>query len=244
MYKDQKGFSLLKILLTMGLLAITGFIGWSIWNANKDNDADLEPHTNLTIFEQSAPEQIRTSPKIPQNFREYKNEAYGFSFAYPEAVGDIVSADTQSNRNILVYEKSTDSPNTFSKYTQSPLYVRVDNVEGFVVGAKKYGPILELKDDKWIVSAQEGGDVNNGGYKIGSEYETSLVTTNNMTKVYDFSYQYEGCYRAHWLFKSKNSFTSIMLPAVCADEIGTIPQNRLDDYNSVAKQVLDTLFIK
>ena len=253
-FKNSDGFSVVHTLLILVIIGIIGFTGWYVWNASKEANKNLEVKNrtstvNKTNVAKSEPSKTSAKdtplePEIPQGYTKYSNEAYGFSFAYPSAVGEIKDTNIQGNEKILVYAKSADTRDTFAQYTQSPLYVQVNRTEDYTTGAAKYGPTLEFDAGKWIVSAKEGGDVNNGGKAIGSEYKAPQAAVINGIKVYDFSYQDEGCYRTHWVFKTDKAFTSIMLPSVCADAIDTIPQDRLDSYKKVTSQVLKTLFIK
>jgi hypothetical protein len=233
-HKSPKGFTAVEALIIILVVAALAFGGWYVWNKNNEDSTSNSSSQTTKTEDQSM-------MNIPEGWKQYKNEDYGFSFYYPEKVGPLMEGDTGGNPDILTYVKSVDNENAFANYTQSPLYVRVDKKEGFTTSAAKYGPVLEFKNGKWIVSSEDGGDINNGGYDIGSEYKAQTVKTGEGNLVYNFSYTDEGCHRTVWVFQQEQAFVTITLPAVCADEIDTIPQERLDDYQKVSDQMLETL---
>ena len=250
---NSKGFSIVEVVLVTVVLALLAGTGWYVWSHQDGHDAKqtpikettAQPAKQTTIQSSGKGAEIDEGvPKIPEGFTQYISEAYGFAFAYPSPVGKIEDADKHGVESILLYAQSARVENAFVEYASSPLMVRVDKLEEFVTRAAKYGPSLEFNNGRWIVSAKDGGNVNNGGYQIGSEYKALLAAIIKGKAIYDFSYQDEGCYRSVWVFKTDEAFVSIMLPAVCADETGAIPQARLDAYKSVTGQVLKTLTIQ
>lgn len=242
MNKKQDGFSVIEVVIIIVIVGLVGGAGWYVWSARQNTDKNAKPAESSAVT--TTPKKTEgTQKKIPDGYKEYEDAQYGFSFAYPETVGAISPADAQGNASILAYANSVGKQDAFAPYTESPLYVRVDKLDGFVTRAAKYGPMLEYVNGKWIVSDKDGGDVNNGGRTIGDEYKAVVAKTVGSIKVYDLSSQDEGCYHALWVFKTSKAFTSITFPSVCADEIDTIPQTRLDNYKAVVAQVLDTLKI-
>jgi prepilin-type N-terminal cleavage/methylation domain-containing protein len=242
MHRNQNGFSVVEVVIVIVVVGLIGGVGWYALHAKQSADKSSKPSKSSVVT--TSPEKANTvQKKIPAGYKQYADSQYGFSFAYPEAVGEITTADSDGNHSILAYAKSVSKQDAFAPYTESPLYVQVDKLDSFVTRAAKYGPMLEYINNRWVVSDKQGGDVNNGGRTVGDEYNAAVAKTVGNIKVYDFSTQDEGCYHALWVFRTSKAFTSITLPSVCADEIDAIPQSRLDNYKAVVAQVLNTLEI-
>ena len=225
------------VLAVIVLTAALALAGWWVWHKNSQTDKSTTNENSMTSSDQNQEE-----PQIPANFTVYDNRDFGFSFAYPEQIGPL-SITSSDNPNVLLFARSKITQNAFAPHTQSFLDVEARKKEGYATGAGKYGPILEPKNGKWIVSSKENGDDFNGGYKIGTEYEVQVARTINSIPVYDFSFGDEGCYHTGWVFQLNNAFVRIDLPSVCADEIDDIPQDRLNSYKEVSEKVLNTLTI-
>lgn len=239
--KRSQGIAHLGLILgIVVVIAAVTFGGWYVWQKNKD-DKKSSDSTNSSQSNQSGDSEQESG--IPEGYLLYESQEYGFSFAYPEQVGSLTISGS-GNPRILLYLKSADKENAFAPYTHSPLYVQVDKKDGFLARGGKYGPMLEFIDNKWIVSDKEDGDVLNGGYAVGSEFEAPVARTVSNTSVYDFSAGDEGCRWTSWVFHTNSTFVTITLPSVCADEIDSIPQERLATYREVSDRVLSTLTIK
>lgn len=235
----QQGFAHIAIILAIvAVLAAVGFGGWYVWEKNKKE----EPKQSASSQMESQQKEKGQKAKTPEGYILYENPKYDFSFAYPEKMGTLTAA-APANQSILFYANSKDEKDAFAPHTQSPLSVEARKTEAYVAGAGKYGPMLERKDGKWVVSDKENGDTLNGGYTIGSEYKVKVARTIDGVLVYDFSSGDEGCYHTAWVFQLSKAFVRISLPSVCADEIDTIPQERLNSYKEVTDKVLDTLTI-
>ncbi|MGH7158329.1 MAG: hypothetical protein ACREGD_04675 [Candidatus Saccharimonadales bacterium] len=229
------------VALVLIVIAAVAFGGWWVWERNKE-DGKSSGSKNGSQTNQSGTD-VEQEPKIPEGYIFYESQEFGFSFAYPEQVGSLSVSSSGSPRTLL-YVRSADKENVFAPYTRSPLSVQVDKKDGFLVHGGKYGPILEFVGNKWIVSDKEDGDVLNGGYAAGSEYEAPVARTIHGTPVYDFSAGDEGCRWTAWVFETNSAFVTIALPAVCADEIDSVPEDRLAAYKEVSDQVLDTITLE
>jgi hypothetical protein len=241
--QNQSGFAHVAIALVVMAMVALALSAWWVWDKSSEKKIlNKEGKTSQDTEEKQEQNNQDQSSKvaIPEGFIVYENKDLNFSFAYPEEIG-LLAASPNNNAGVLLYVKSTDAKDAFSPHTHSPLYITGSKIEGFTTSAAKYGPVLELMSDKWIVSSKNGGDINNGGREIGSEYAAKIVKNIDSTPVYDFSYTDEGCHRTNWVFKTAQAFVSIMLPAVCADEIDAIPQERLTPYEEVAEKVLNTI---
>jgi hypothetical protein len=243
MKRNQNGFGIIGIIVVLLVLSVLGFATWYFLKSKPTSDAPSKQST--TSSTRQTEETTKTAGEerfvTPAHYMEYKNAEIGFSFAYPKSVGELTAADTGGNPSYVGYYKSADTRDAFLTHTQSPLYVSINEVDGYVGSAAKYGPMLEYKDGKWIVSDKQGGDVNHGNYSIGDVFPAKIAKTIESNPVYDFSYTDEGCYRSRWTFKKDQAFVNITLPAVCADSIDTIPQDRLDAYKKESDIVLKSL---
>lgn len=237
----EKGLAHLGLIIAVVVVvAAVAFGGWYVWDKNK-NDKNSDGKNNSSQNNGSDNESGEES-KIPKGYIVYENKEFGFSFAYPEEVGALMAANSE-NSDIVLYARSADNKDAFAPYTSSSLDVQINKKDGFLTRAGKYGPILEFKNGKWIVSDKEGGDILNAGYTIGAEYKPSVVRTIKGISIYDLSFADEGCHRTVWVFERSSTFVTVTLPSVCADEIDAIPQERLAGYREVSDEVLATLMV-
>ena len=246
MIRKQNGFGVVGIITVLLVLSLLGFTIWYFLKSKSTNNTSFKQPTTSSTTQAGETSKTTEEEKfaIPSTYIEYKNAEIGFTFAYPKSVGELTAADTNGNSSYIGYFKSTDAQDAFIAHTQSPLYVSINKVDGYVGSAAKYGPMLEFKDNKWTVSDKQGGDVNHGGYSMGDAFPTKIAKTIESNPVYDFSYTDEGCHRTRWTFKKAQVFVNITLPAVCADSIEKIPQDRLDAYEKESDMVLKSLQIQ
>jgi hypothetical protein len=244
--KKQHGFGLVGVLLVLLVLGVFGFAGWHFFTLRQANEAGKANMAKQSATNGQAEKPVGHSEVsgIPDGYLQYKNTGAGFSFAYPKAVGTVSPFDSMDKDAYLVFDRSAQTENDFSPHTQGTLQVMVQKSDGFVTGAGKYGPSLEYDNGKWIVSSKNNGDVNHGTYQIGDTYPAKVARTIGSTLVYDFPLLDEGCHTQMWVFKHGAVFVTIGLPTVCADEMGDIPQDRLDAYQKVSDTVLGTLQIQ
>lgn len=241
MKHKQNGFTVVEGFIIVVVVALIGFAGWFVWQDNKKDDQSSTAPPDTSQEEQDEDGEPKEKYTIPDGYKLYEDAEIGFKFAYPKNIGQLNIEEVPGNQNIISYRKSSGEDNVFAPYTYSYLIVQVNKKEGSVTNASKYGPMLEYTGGKWIVTAKQGGDLLNGDYSIGSEYKATVARGANDTKVYDFSYEDEGCYRSKWVFESHGGLVQILLPKVCADELGDVPQERLDTYNKEAERVLETI---
>jgi hypothetical protein len=108
MAKNQRGFTLVEVLLIVLIICFVGFAGWYILDSNKQpNQATNSPETTAT------PTKKTESPAtIPAGFKEYSNKDVEVSFAYPETWGDATIAPGEETPHLI---KGTTFIISFSK---------------------------------------------------------------------------------------------------------------------------------
>jgi hypothetical protein len=235
--KSQTGFSHIILPLLIVVLGAAGFTGWKVYEASK-NPKSAQTSTVATTPPPPTPAQ--PSETIPEGFIEYRNEELGFKFAYPEEWG-VLSEDSGQYENIL---HRTKTPQYVGQNLQGVVDVTAYDKENFTISSRKYGPTIKpIKKDSffsWEVIESNPADETT---KLGDKYEVKVAREIDETKVFNLFSGDEGCYTAQWVFETKDSWITIRLPAVCADNIDVIPQNRLDTYEQITDKILNTIQI-
>jgi hypothetical protein len=84
---DQRGIAhLLLVVLIVAVLAVAGFAGWRVYQSNKDKNNTAKQSGTADTTPQASETPKSTTP---EGFVEYENQELKFSFAYPEAWGDV-----------------------------------------------------------------------------------------------------------------------------------------------------------
>ena len=90
--KNQKGFTGLEIILLVVVLGGVGFVGYRAYQAQPGKapaQEKVQPTQNKEVSKSS----------IPEGWIEYKNEEFGFAFAYPQAYGSVQATPTYGTEN-------------------------------------------------------------------------------------------------------------------------------------------------
>lgn len=109
MRNNTKGFSAVESILLLVILGLIGFVGWYVWKSgqstNKSLDNSQQNLNNLAKQSNTATQ----STEIPEGWKEYKNEEFGFAFSYPADWGEI-EVNTYSPSKGAIYRISV-TPN-------------------------------------------------------------------------------------------------------------------------------------
>jgi len=183
---------------------------------------------------------------IPDGYMEYENKEQGFKFAYPSAVGELSSVNVSENNQIILYLNSTQHAGTITENTDGALYVSISKKADFSVGAFKYGPTIKPvgADGASLWQVAETNPATASTYKIGDTYDIKIAKQTGKLTIFDLSSDDEGCHSTRWIFEAKNAWVEIGLPAVCAEGIDTILQERLDNYKKEVTKILNTIDIE
>lgn len=101
MNKDQSGFSILEILIVIIVLGVVGAIGWLVYDRQKDKTADTQ--ISQQQEKQDVPQEETEEKNIPEGWKKYENNEYGFAFYYPSSAELSESEDNNSTTGELNY---------------------------------------------------------------------------------------------------------------------------------------------
>jgi len=89
LHKSQSGIAhVLMVLLVVVVLGGIGFAGWKVYDSKKTKQSAQTTNANQKEEQKST---------ISEDWIEYKNEEYGFSFAYPKGWGRAVFYEQHHN---------------------------------------------------------------------------------------------------------------------------------------------------
>lgn len=128
---SQQSFGAVEAILIVVIIAIVGFTGWRVYDANKSTQV-AESSTSVTTvpIEDSKEVPKKPEPKIPEGMVEYKNKELGFKMAYPKEWGTIKKSSfadpkllfggTFSNKNNKITFGLGAKNYTYPKYLGDP----------------------------------------------------------------------------------------------------------------------------
>lgn len=148
MKANQKGFSVVEILIVIVVVGLLGAVGWLVYDRQHSKTDDKQATTQASEQKQEVPKQeTEVATKCDTAFKELKNEKIGVSFCYPETWQTDVM-DTASNHIVgTVTLTSPDYKDIQSAYggsnTGSKVYVSVYKIDQ--LGAN-YTPVSKILD--------------------------------------------------------------------------------------------------
>jgi prepilin-type N-terminal cleavage/methylation domain-containing protein len=108
MKSNQKGFSVIEILLVIVVVGLIGTVGWLVYD-RQNSDTDAQANQN-SVQEQGNTEEDqpigdKDTSNVPEGWTTYDNETLGFSFNYPSEYGGVKedSSYGSENQNALRY---------------------------------------------------------------------------------------------------------------------------------------------
>jgi len=216
--RRSAGFSALAaviIVVVVGIIVVAGVIVAGSNFGGGDGTAGLVP------LEDPEKGKVKTQPEdtapdaAPAGFRTYNNPKLGFSFAYPEAWGELhESADPAA-----VLTATTDKVAAYS--LTDALQVQVVSAAAFT---------QQINDLKVTVKPQVN---NSGGYQWivadrgtdkrlqpGKPYspQPPTVYRSGKAQVYGFLLSQSNCTTDTWAFAAADNFVRLRLPAFCISD--------------------------
>jgi type II secretory pathway pseudopilin PulG len=216
--KKQQGFALVQLVLGLVIVAAIGGVGYYVYSATNSAD-DSAANAELAAENAATAQGTKDSTNAggaqsdAEGFTSEKsdgmyvvaNSKFGFSFAYPEAFGELKSQDDSTpsslrvtNPKIAAY-RFTDAG--FSTITTSykegvigDIVLTVYDIDAEMT-TRKYGPKVKLQNGEWIVTETSPSDVSEN--KVGDVYkdfnkkEVASESINGIT-VYVFENGDEG----------------------------------------------------
>ena len=160
---NHKGFGALEAILIIVVIALVGAAGWVAWS--RLHKSEPAPDSTATTSDSKTTEATKTATYTPpEGYSTLDAADYGFSLSYPKAYGEFVKQAPENNVRIL----ATDSlQSTFAPGTNGPFTIYSREPFNAVINSRKYGPQIQLQNDKWIVTETNPADTEN---VVGKEY--------------------------------------------------------------------------
>lgn len=238
---DSRGFTHFEIALLILVIAALGFAGYTVLQNNKTAESTtsaLEP----------VPTQSRqTSYQTPDGYTAYQNKDLGFAFDYPSQYGqftkevlDPAYASYYKDASILKASAALELSAGISKDIR--LWQYSNNTTS--IDSRKYGPKIQLKNNKWIVTEANESDVNQ--QKVGDEYRdgqgNALRAQNrNGLVTYLFNGGDEGVLADNLVFVANNKLYKIELSFDTGTYGDQAVQNDQKPYDIMLRTIQDSI---
>ncbi len=253
MYKNQNGFSAIIILISIVGIALITFSGWKVWQINYKPSPQVSSNTNSTKPHSNSlkPEIEQYQPVIPPGWLTYKDDKYGFSFAYPTEWGKTIDdaypgGGYDASKDWLVHKVTADVRGKSAKgvFGQLNLDVNTKNYQEFRSGKAMTPYEYTIKDGKGYWTASATVDVEGDNYEPGDIYPVPVEKTINGTNIYKFYSNYEGIINAGWRFPVKDGIVTITLPQLGESDMFTgETTGDTDSYKKIATDILNSIDI-
>ncbi len=240
---NNKGFSVIEAFLIFIIIGFIVFVGWYVWNNGNKTNASKTSTVNPSI------QGAATSPvkekvyTIPNGYVIYENKELGFKFAYPKEYGSLSKQPDENNVQILKSQEPTKQygpgiGGIFMVYSYPSI-----NQE---ISGRKYGPMIQLQNGKWIVTEASELDVIEN--KAGDEYkdfdkQVAKSQSNNNLTVYTLKSGDEGTENVRLVFVSKGRLHELYIPSFSDGTYGGGEENSKDSYSQMLRNVTDSILL-
>lgn len=192
MKRNQHGYGAIEALLILLVIAILGFVGWFVYNKQKESTKTTQSTPSSSTITTPNPTPATNTPST--EWKSYTNKEYGFSYRYPPIW--TTSPDTPAN-----YDKA---PPTASEFTTG-LRVRAGDKQIDTVAVEIHkGTLSEnvaVRDEAYAYPPANNKVVKNSSTLKGKQAVSYEVTNNTITskrylfavgdKTYAFTSQHE-----------------------------------------------------
>jgi hypothetical protein len=89
MYRNQKGFSSIEIIIVFIVLGFVGLAGWYVWHKNQVHEAPKTNSSEEDHKQQKSNPDKQAVKTIPEGYVAYENIELGFKVAYPNEWGQV-----------------------------------------------------------------------------------------------------------------------------------------------------------
>ncbi len=254
MKKNQNGFSLPHILLFLVVVAVLGFAGWRVYDAQKNANGSLSDVGDSNKVVKQEKKEAAYKPVIPDGWKTYTNSEYGFSFAYPQEWGDLQSAAPGHGSDYdpywLLFLKSANIDQRDKYGIEGSLMMSVVSLDFKEFRIVKAGTPLEYKTEDgghWVASTKV--DLESDDLKPGDKALVPVEKKINGTDIFRVEGNYECDQNAEWWFATKKGIIQISMPhfnKYVGDSTGVCSstgQVSEEYWQNTYKQILDSIDI-
>ncbi len=193
---NQKGFSAIEILIVIIVITLVGFVGWRVYDSNKDEgSSSATQQDDQTNEQQDEVEQTQVNQKneepvdtIPDGWTEYKDAKTGVSFLHPLAwsVEDKSTEDFGLSLSVTS-DDFVETPNSVYGGTDMGVFVRIgfqdkdgdEEIDGILNGTDVLSENISEISDELDINGDRGVS-----YGIGYEGPPAFLTLVDASEGY------------------------------------------------------------
>ena len=175
---------------------------------------------------------------VPADYTVYRDDQYGFSFAFPARWGRLAGRDQ------LRYTLET--AGTLNNLQGSMELSHYGLDAKFRPKLSDAGPTLVPTATDGTISWKVGDDSAPGaGYKVGDTYKAAVARTVGTTTIYDLPLSDSGAIATMWVFATKQGYVQIVMPYLLAADAKQKMPSTADTaaYNQLKHTILQTFQI-
>lgn len=157
--KNQKGFSLLAVVLFFAIAGIVAATGWYVWSKNQSVETPQENVQQLDVKKTATTQDLKTA--VPDGYALYESQNPKLSFVYPKEWDKHAAEGWGRGVKVEIYDVGAKIPLGFGAPfsmiydQQTKQWIQVDENSG-----ERTAPTIQViwKDDKKTVYNLGGGD--------------------------------------------------------------------------------------
>lgn len=246
---DTRGFSIRQLGVAVAVIAFMGASAGLVVRAIR---ADAPEKPIVAVEGKKVKEELTAKPSeftpaavIPEGYTVYRNDDYGFSFAYPSTWGQLTSSgkDIVATGDVTKIGSDTHGSLIVATYEAGQMFRPVPYVSGPTLRPIVAGGMISWK----VVAVTPAYD----GYSLGDNYvaKVARVVPNGGAgrdvSVYEFTTTKDGTTTTSWIFVTPKGFVHIAVPYLSEAydyDNHPIPGDK-EGYVSLKKTILQSIEI-
>jgi Tfp pilus assembly protein PilE len=180
MESNQKGLSVIELLIVIAVVVVLGTVGWIVYDSQKNKADDKQASTQKSQQEkQEEPKGETIKPNPYEGWKESFNEKWGFSFKYP--------ADWNVSTTETGYEASATSQVSVTSIAP------IESKHDFIMVEVLDMTMTEMQSNQWFKDSNifDPVDPNKQQVKLGT-YSGYRYNTYGQTDTAYYFYEVKG----------------------------------------------------
>ncbi len=232
---NQRGFTVVEILVTLFILAALTGAGWLYWHKSHEDKTPAPHKTNQPTNNQSSNASGLT---VPSDYRTYTNKTLDFSVAYPDTWGDTTAMGTTPF--MAQTPEVTDTIGSASLH--DAFTIAGASMRNVTMNTGKYAATIAVTDDSgnysWKITSVNPADTTD---KVGDTYSPKSVKSASNVTVYDLSWTDEGISHPTYMFSSPKGMITLTLPTLYNNDASPLTDSQLAGYNTIVTNIVKSI---
>lgn len=238
-----KGFTQFEIVLLLLVVVLISFAGYTVFQNNKSTSSTTTPPAAKSTPQQSA----QTPYQTPAGYVTYESKDKSFAFDYPSEYGqfskEVFDSYYAEYYKDVVMLKATSKVEVSAGIAKDIRLWEYANAST-PIDSRKYGPKIQLKNNKWIVTESNESDVNE--QKVGDEYRDgsgNAIRTRDINGLVSYLFKGgdEGVLADNLVFVANNKLYKIELSFDTGTYGDVAVENDQKPYDIMLRTVQDSL---